>query len=112
MPWDHVDYIHRIGRTARAGASGTAITFVTQSDVGKLHMIERAINQTLPQLHMDEDRALFYLEEATKAKELAKIRMLKFGKFERILAIARPESLQKPKRKRRKLEMEQQSTKQ
>ena len=33
MPGGHKDYIHRVGRTARAGKAGLAIAFVTQYDV-------------------------------------------------------------------------------
>jgi len=37
------DYVHRIGRTGRAGASGTAISFVSRNDVQALQKIERFI---------------------------------------------------------------------
>ncbi|MDH4275367.1 MAG: DEAD/DEAH box helicase, partial [Gammaproteobacteria bacterium] len=37
------DYVHRIGRTGRAGATGTAISFVSRNDVGALRRIERFI---------------------------------------------------------------------
>jgi len=33
MPQNSKDYIHRVGRTARAGKSGRAITLVTQYDI-------------------------------------------------------------------------------
>ncbi len=42
------DYIHRIGRTARANASGNAITFVSPEDSATLHSIERALGNVLP----------------------------------------------------------------
>ena len=35
IPWHPDDYIHRIGRTGRAGATGVAITFITRSDAEK-----------------------------------------------------------------------------
>ena len=38
------DYIHRVGRTARAGRSGLAINFVTQYDVEVFQRIEKLIN--------------------------------------------------------------------
>lgn len=34
------DYVHRIGRTARAGSSGTAVTFLTPSEVEFVRMLE------------------------------------------------------------------------
>ena len=37
------DYVHRVGRTARAGRGGTALTFVTQYDVELLMSIEEYI---------------------------------------------------------------------
>ncbi len=42
------DYIHRVGRTARAGATGEAITFVSQEEQGELRGIERAVGKALP----------------------------------------------------------------
>lgn len=41
LPRDPDDYVHRVGRTARAGRSGDAISFVTQHDVDLVHAIER-----------------------------------------------------------------------
>ncbi|MBI5137591.1 MAG: DEAD/DEAH box helicase [Nitrospirae bacterium] len=43
LPMTPEDYIHRIGRTGRAGASGIAISLVTPEDNGKLRRIERLI---------------------------------------------------------------------
>ena len=42
------DYIHRIGRTARANADGDAITFVSPDDSEALGRIERALGKRLP----------------------------------------------------------------
>ncbi|HYN21297.1 MAG TPA: DEAD/DEAH box helicase [Thermoanaerobaculia bacterium] len=42
------DYIHRVGRTARAGATGEALTFVSQEELGDLRAIERTVAKTLP----------------------------------------------------------------
>jgi len=42
------DYIHRVGRTARAGQSGEAITFVSPEEQGDLRAIERAVGKSLP----------------------------------------------------------------
>ncbi len=52
MP-DTVDaYIHRIGRTGRAGDHGTAITLVTATDFGMVHQIERLLGKPLERLQM------------------------------------------------------------
>jgi superfamily II DNA/RNA helicase len=42
------DYVHRIGRTGRAGASGIAISFVSRGEVECLKRIERYIGQSIP----------------------------------------------------------------
>jgi ATP-dependent RNA helicase RhlE len=42
------DYIHRVGRTARAGATGEALTFVGVEEEQDLRAIERALGKTLP----------------------------------------------------------------
>ena len=41
LPYDVEDYVHRIGRTGRAGRKGMAITFVTGRDIYKIQHIER-----------------------------------------------------------------------
>ncbi len=44
------DYIHRVGRTARAEATGEAFTFVSPEEEGELKQIERAIGKQLPRV--------------------------------------------------------------
>jgi ATP-dependent RNA helicase RhlE len=44
------DYIHRVGRTARAELTGSAFTLVAPEDEGSLRAIERAINKRLPRV--------------------------------------------------------------
>jgi ATP-dependent RNA helicase DDX49/DBP8 len=43
MPREAEDYIHRVGRTARAGRGGRALSFVTQYDINRVHNIEETI---------------------------------------------------------------------
>lgn len=47
VPHDPEDYIHRIGRTARADATGSAITFVNEEEQGKFHQIEKFIERNI-----------------------------------------------------------------
>jgi len=47
IPTNPEDYVHRIGRTARAGASGIAVSLLTSEDVHDLVAIERLIGATL-----------------------------------------------------------------
>jgi ATP-dependent RNA helicase RhlB len=48
LPQDAEDYVHRIGRTARAGASGKAISFACEEYAFSLGEIEDYIEQKLP----------------------------------------------------------------
>jgi ATP-dependent RNA helicase RhlE len=47
------DYIHRVGRTARAGATGQAFTFVAPEEMNELRAIERAVAKVLPRKTLD-----------------------------------------------------------
>ena len=48
LPDDHGDYVHRIGRTGRAGHSGKAVSFATPEERVDVKQIERLIRKTLP----------------------------------------------------------------
>jgi ATP-dependent RNA helicase RhlE len=48
------DYIHRVGRTARAGEVGEAFTFVAPDERGDLQAIEKAIGKRLPQITLPD----------------------------------------------------------
>ena len=54
VPHDPEDYIHRIGRTARAAATGSAITFVNEEEQGKFHQIEKFIEREVPKRELPD----------------------------------------------------------
>ncbi len=54
VPPDPEDYIHRIGRTARAESKGSAITFITQKDQQKFGRIEKLMEREVPKLTLPE----------------------------------------------------------
>ena len=61
MPVESETYVHRIGRTARAGARGDAISFVSPEDRAYLTQVEKLIGQEIPadleqEFHSDEAR--------------------------------------------------------
>src|SRR6202049_3547218 len=55
LPQVPEDFIHRIGRTARAGALGTASTFSTHSERGDIAHIERTLDTRLVRCHVSAD---------------------------------------------------------
>ena len=55
VPGDAEDYVHRIGRTARAESSGVAITLVNEEEMYKLADIERAIEAEIPKINIPEN---------------------------------------------------------
>ncbi len=48
LPEEPEDYVHRIGRTGRAGATGTSISFATEDDAFRLGPIEQLLGSKLP----------------------------------------------------------------
>ncbi len=50
VPMAPEDYIHRVGRTARAEATGDAFTFVSPEEEGELKRIERVVGRRLPRV--------------------------------------------------------------
>lgn len=54
VPNDGEDYVHRIGRTARAATDGTAYTFITEREQRKFHEIEQLLNREIPKAKVPE----------------------------------------------------------
>lgn len=52
VPPDPEDYVHRVGRTARAETTGTAITFINEKDQRRFHSIETLIGSVIPKLDL------------------------------------------------------------
>ena len=74
------DYIHRIGRTGRAEASGEAVTFVAPEERGELAAIERAIGRPLPRVTVpdfDYNARPATRLEVPRAQRIAEIRARK-----------------------------------
>ena len=54
VPPDPEDYVHRVGRTARAETTGTAITFINEKDQRKFLSIENLIGETIEKLSLPQ----------------------------------------------------------
>jgi superfamily II DNA/RNA helicase len=55
VPYDAEDYVHRIGRTARASADGLAITFVSEDEQDLFEKIEKFLDKTIYRLPLPEE---------------------------------------------------------
>lgn len=71
LPSHGKEYVHRVGRTARAGKSGKAIAMVTQYDVEVYQRIEGLLGTKLPEYRTDEETVLVLLERVSEAQRLA-----------------------------------------
>mmetsp|Transcript_6816 Transcript_6816/g.19957 ORF Transcript_6816/g.19957 Transcript_6816/m.19957 type:complete len:553 (+) Transcript_6816:70-1728(+) len=71
LPGHGKDYIHRVGRTARAGKSGKAVAMVTQYDVEVYQRLEHLLGRKLPEYKLDEETVLVLLERVNEAQRLA-----------------------------------------
>lgn len=59
VPFDKDNYIHRIGRTGRAGSGGVAVTMVTSDEIMNLYEIEEHVNAAIEELDLpDEEMAI------------------------------------------------------
>ena len=76
MPTNPKDYIHRVGRTARAGRSGKAITMVSQYDIEIYQKIEDLLGKKLP-LYPSDKNAVLKWQDAVGEAQRSAITMLK-----------------------------------
>lgn len=55
VPGDAADYVHRVGRTARASTTGVALTFVNPDDMFNFSRIEKLIETKIPQVPLPKE---------------------------------------------------------
>jgi len=75
IPGNSKDYVHRVGRTARAGKTGRALTLVTQYDVEIFQKIESLIDQKLNEYPVENKHALILYDSVMEAQRQATIEM-------------------------------------
>lgn len=86
-PWHPDDYVHRIGRTGRAGAKGRAFTFVAEADAEAIENVEKLTGSAIPVFGKSDVRV--DLKPASKSEEKPKLK-------------SKPETEDQPKKPRRK----------
>ena len=105
VPGDAEDYVHRIGRTARAKTEGMAVTLISQEDMFKFSKIERLIER---ELEKDQPPESFGIgpqwrspERKSKGRKVQSIKKIDSAKPDRSSKVSKP-SKQKKERKKEK----------
>jgi len=98
LPTQPKVYVHRVGRTARAGRGGKALTIITEHDIKLLHAIEGLVNVRLTEHKVNEKEVMANLVKINVAKKTLEVRLesSEFGK--------RKEKRQINRKKKRMLE--------
>ena len=71
LPPDSKTYVHRVGRTARAGKSGVAISIVTQYDIEIYQRIEKALGKKLEEYATERDQVMVFAPRVADAQRVA-----------------------------------------
>ncbi|PHH52030.1 ATP-dependent rRNA helicase RRP3 [Ceratocystis fimbriata CBS 114723] len=75
LPQDSKTYVHRVGRTARAGKSGVAITIMTQYDIEIFTRIEAALGMKFPEYPTEKNEVMVFQGRVEEAQHHAKMEM-------------------------------------
>lgn len=101
IPRQVATYVHRVGRTARAGRKGLAISFVAQSDVELVHAIEEKTQKKLEEHKGDtEEKIMDELSNTLKARQIARMTLNDNGFMEKV--DTRREDARKAAKKRKR----------
>jgi ATP-dependent RNA helicase DeaD len=73
LPQDPEAYVHRIGRTGRAGKQGTAITFITPGEYKKLMFIQRSAKTNIKKSKIPEIKDIIQAKKRKITEELSNI---------------------------------------
>ena len=94
MPFNAEDYVHRIGRTGRAGASGLAVTLVTRDDTRLVSDIEHLIKKKieLEPFELEDERPRRPRPRADDEREVRAVREVREVREDRAAPAAPPRS--------------------
>jgi len=101
LPRNPISYVHRIGRTARAGQRGRAINLVSENDVSLVHAAETTTGKKMDKCtDITDSTAIQMLGSVTKAARLAKIKLSDIG-FDELVKKNQARKLAEKKERRR-----------
>lgn len=78
LPQDSKTYIHRVGRTARAGKSGIALSIVTQYDVEIFQRIEASLGKKMETYATEKEEVMAFQNRVEEAQRHARVEMKSF----------------------------------
>jgi len=84
LPKSTTDYVHRAGRTARAGRPGLVVSLMSEHDVSRVSPIEERIGRKLELRETDEEAAIKLLSKTTKAMQKAELQLSESGFEDRV----------------------------
>jgi ATP-dependent RNA helicase DDX49/DBP8 len=80
LPRNAVSYVHRVGRTARAGRRGRAVSLVSENEVALVHAAEKVSGRSLDKCgEVTDDMAIKMLGAVAKASRLTKMKLMEIG---------------------------------
>lgn len=80
LPRHAVSYVHRVGRTARAGRRGRAVSLVAESDIALVHAAEKVSGRSLEKCEaITDEMAIKMLGPVAKAARLTKMKLMEIG---------------------------------
>merc|ERR1711939_20527 len=89
LPMTVDDYIHRVGRTARAGRTGLAVSLISQQDTKRVAPVEERIGKKLELFEAKEEDILKLMTKTSKAQAKAQLLLSEIGFDEKVAEFKR-----------------------
>ena len=84
LPYDHRNFVHRVGRAARGGKAGLSVSLITQFDLERVKRIEEGIDEKMEEEdEVEEEDALEHMNKIITCKKRAELEMGSKGEVEK-----------------------------